>query len=127
MYSGLIRTCNKCIRIDGIRIDCTVHPPSSRRNKAWRKKPGRFIMGVMEWHVAPLLAQSCCHDPRYGSPVCSPSGPCYAPSSRGGTAIQGSGLPQPEEYVCVRVHIAVDLEGVSSSIITAPAVGDTCK
>ncbi|KAK5847839.1 hypothetical protein PBY51_016936 [Eleginops maclovinus] len=86
----------------------------------------------MERQVASLLARSrrplvsrCPLPARSGSPVCSHHDPGYAPSSRGRHSHEPGPLKKrtlPEECVCV----AVNLEGVSASINTAPAEGDTC-
>lgn len=66
--------------------------PTETRQR--EKKPGWFITSEMEWQVASLLGQVCCpvvsHCPlraRSGSPFCSPTGHCYAPSSWGATAM----------------------------------------
>lgn len=68
--------------------------------------PGHFPVGPMFHPSAPL------------------SGPLRCPVESAG-AVWSLNLTVPEQSVYVRM--AVVLQGILSSISTAPAVGDTCK
>ena len=103
------------------------------RKQGSETPPGQFIMSEMEWQVASPLTKSCCPlvfccpSPGliwlaslflYWSPLCP-----INPGSRSHKS--GPQTPLSERYVSM--CIALDLEGVSASINTAPAEGDTCK
>lgn len=86
-----------------------------------KRKPALLIAGETEWWVAFLLTRrpAAPFPARSGSPGCLAYGSRYAPSGRG--AAPQSPLPEG----CVSVCVYVDLGGVSASINTAPAEGDT--
>lgn len=100
----VIQICTACVL-----MYCTVRikPEVPNRNEAERKETRPIHHG---WNgvagglpTSPVLCPlvSCC--PPFGSPVCSPSGPCYAPSSRGAT-VRSPDLQNPclkDMCVCV--------------------------
>lgn len=123
----VIQICTACVL-----MYCTVRikPEVPNRNEAERKETRPIHHG---WNgvagglpTSPVLCPlvSCC------PLLAHPSAPLLAPvmPHQAGEPQSGAQTSKtPAWRICVYVYIAVDLQGVSASINTAPAEGDTCE